>query len=97
MSIQPCPELAPSVTVMRLAMTVPGPKFRLDAVGLTVLKGYTVRRLDALPLTSVTLSTAAVALLGTGLTVTCRGRVTPGPSGPPVLRVSRTRNGVTGT
>ena len=78
-------------------MTVPGPKFRFDAVGRTVLKGYTVSRLDALPFTSVTLSTAAVALLGTVPTVTCRGRVTPGPNGPPVPRVSRTRNGVTGT
>src|ERR1022692_3052672 len=99
MLIHPCPALAPSVTVTRLAMTVWGPKFRLDAVGLGVLNGYTVSRLEALPFTSVTLSTAAVADAGTGnapTPVTCKARTRPCPIGPPVFRVSRMRNGVTG-
>ena len=64
--IQPWPALAPSVTVTRFAITVWAAKLRFDAFGRDVPYGYTVSRLDAEPLTSVTLSTPALALAGIG-------------------------------
>src|ERR1017187_10079934 len=103
----------PMVTVTRFGVTVRGPKFRLEAVGrLMVPNGYTVRRLLAVPLTSVTLRTIAVAPLGMGSTptgspatpVNCTFSVAPGPNAGLVKhwmhvepgRVSRIRNGLSG-
>src|ERR1019366_3928946 len=100
----------PRVTVTRLAMTLPGGKFKLDTTGLRLdPKGYTVSRLFAVPSTSVTFSTTAVALVGMGsLTdspvtpVSWSFSVTPGPNVGLVEhwmqvpeRVSRMRNGGT--
>src|SRR5580692_11598064 len=97
MLIQPALAWEPSVTVTRLAITVWAAKLRFDALGRTVPYGKTVSRLDADPLTSVTLSTAAVASFGICVPdptmVTCTPLTAPGPSGPPDpgLRVSRIR------
>src|SRR5579864_5809649 len=99
MLTQPCPALAPSVTVTRFAITVCAAKLRLEALGLEVPNGYTVSRLEDEPFTSVTFSTTAVAVASTGVVptpVTRSARIAPGPSGPPE-RVSRRRKGVTGT
>src|ERR1700692_1147616 len=100
----------PRVTVTRLEMTLPGGKFRLETTGLKLVPdGYTVSRLLAVPATSVTFSTTAVALLGIGsvtdspVTPTrCSVSVTPGPNVGLVehwtqvpVRVSRMRNGGT--
>src|SRR5579862_2442374 len=101
--------LCPSVTVTRLAVAVCAAKLMLEARGRPVPVGYAVSRLKLLSLTAVTLTTTAVAVggivsLGRPLTpVICTVRVTPGPSAPgphwthPRARVSRMRNGTTGT
>src|ERR1700678_2877817 len=99
----------PMVAVTTFGMNFPGAKFKLDATGIAVPYGYTVSRLLAVPATSVTLRTTAVADKGIGSvrlgTLTSSSlRVVFGPNVGSAthcthvpVRVSRMRNGVRGT
>ena len=99
------------VTVTRLGITVPGPKFRLDVCGRVPPYGYRVSTLVAVAPTSVTFSTTALASVGIGSVpmlkpvtpVSCSFRFAPGPRAEPLHwtqdpgLVSRIRKGLTGT
>src|SRR5580704_10264273 len=101
----------PRVTVTRLAVMVCAAKLRLEACGRPVPVGYTVSRLAVVLLNAVTLTTTAVALAGIGSAppgspvtpVICNVRVSPAANAPVPHwmhggeRVSRIRNGATGT
>jgi hypothetical protein len=79
-------------------MVWPAFQLRLEASGRELEVPNTVRKLAAVVLVTVTFNITAVAPLGaSGLApVTTRSRVVLAASGPPVLRVSRSRTGVTG-
>src|SRR5581483_11412442 len=93
------PPFVPSLTVTRLAIVSAGPKFKLDAVGVTWPAGEIVNHPDELGPVTATFITTASASAGTPETPpTCRTRVWFGanaPDSPVRVRVSRMRVGVT--
>ncbi len=74
--------LAPMPTITRFGTVCPGTKLRFDAgLGRARPDGQTVAKAGVVGLVAVTLSTTAVASVGTPVRV--RSRVTPGPHGDP--------------
>ncbi|WP_043716030.1 hypothetical protein [Kutzneria sp. 744] len=71
----------------------PGTRFRLDTAGCVVPCGQAVITVAASGLTPVRLNVTALAVLGR--TFDRSTEIVPfGPTGPPLLRVSRTRVGL---
>src|SRR5437879_5753136 len=75
---------APSLTVTAFGIVRPASQFRLEASGLAWPDGQMVRKLEAVVLVTVTLSTTPSAPAGTPpLPVTWTSRVVPAPHGVP--------------
>src|SRR5437870_2190174 len=85
---------APSPTETRLGTVSPLTQLRLDAVGSDAPVGKTVKKPAVVSSTAVTLRITEVALEGTLMPPMARSRLPPGPSLPPLGRVSSRRSGV---
>src|ERR1700686_2138010 len=87
----------PTGTSTRFGTVLPATQFRFEASGRVPPAGYTVRKLEAVVLVTVTLSTTALALAGApGVTpATVRLMDPAAPTGPPTFLVSSRRPGVT--